>query len=41
MVETLNNLKNNKIRQQHFPGGESKERIIKFVNSIGKKHHGV
>lgn len=42
MVETLINLKNNKTKQQDARNviGDSKERILKFVNSVGKKHHG-
>ncbi len=42
MVETLINLKNNKLKQQDARGaiGDSKERILKFVNSVGKRHHG-
>lgn len=42
MIETLNNLKNNKIRQQqqNSGGAESKERIVKFVSGIGRKYHG-
>ncbi|KLO12747.1 ARM repeat-containing protein [Schizopora paradoxa] len=41
MVETLVNLKNNKLKQQDARNaiGDSKERILKFVNSVGKRHH--
>ena len=43
MVETLNNLKNNKMKKTVAGaqgGNESKERISKFVAGIGKKYHG-
>ncbi|EJD06611.1 uncharacterized protein FOMMEDRAFT_165363 [Fomitiporia mediterranea MF3/22] len=42
MVETLNNLKNNKMKKAAAGaqgGNESKERISKFVAGIGKKYH--
>ncbi|KAH8117828.1 hypothetical protein DFH11DRAFT_1570916 [Phellopilus nigrolimitatus] len=42
MVETLNNLKNNKLKKNASAGqgtGESKDRISKFVAGIGKKYH--
>ena len=41
MVETLTNLKNNKVKKQTGQGSnESKERITRFVNGIDKKYHG-
>lgn len=41
MVETLTNLKNNKVKNQTSQGGnESKERISRFVAGIDKKYHG-
>ncbi|THH07376.1 hypothetical protein EW145_g3425 [Phellinidium pouzarii] len=42
MVETLINLKNNKLKKHTAAaqgGGDSKERITKFVAGIGKKYH--
>ncbi|TDL25786.1 hypothetical protein BD410DRAFT_765514 [Rickenella mellea] len=41
MIETLTNLKNNKIKRQtaHSSGGEAHERLRKFVAGIGKHHH--
>lgn len=42
MVETLTNLKNNKVKKQSSQNGnESKERISKFVGGIDKKYHGM
>ncbi|KAG0706767.1 hypothetical protein DFH29DRAFT_899911 [Suillus ampliporus] len=42
MIETLNNLKNNKIKKtaatQH-QGGDAVERMKKFLSSLGKKKH--
>lgn len=42
MVETLNNLKNNKLKHGPTAHGstEQKERITKFVSGIGKRYHG-
>lgn len=43
MVETLSNLKNNRLKlgvANSHGGSESKERISKFVTNIGKKYHG-
>ena len=43
MVETLNNLKNNKLKKgatSAHGSNESKERISKFVSGIGKRYHG-
>ena len=42
MVETLNNLKNNKIKKGAASAqgsNDSKERISKFVSGIGKRYH--
>jgi nucleolar MIF4G domain-containing protein 1 len=43
MIETLNNLTNNKIKKtaaaQH-QGGDAVERMKKFLSSLGKKKHG-
>lgn len=42
MVETLNNLKNNKLKKGSASGqgsSESKDRISKFVTGIGKRYH--
>ncbi|KAI5122764.1 hypothetical protein M0805_009846 [Coniferiporia weirii] len=42
MLETLNNIKNNKLKKNIAAAqgsGESKERITKFVAGIGKKYH--
>jgi len=43
MTETLNNLKNNKIKKtaatQH-QGGDAVERMKKFLSGLGKKKHG-
>lgn len=42
MVETLTNLKNNKVKRQSAHGsGEADERIKKFVTGIGKNRHGL
>jgi len=42
MIETLTNLKNNKIKKsatQH-QGGDTVERMKKFLSGLGKKRHG-
>lgn len=42
MIETLTNLKNNKLKQSggHSPGADSVTRLRKFLNGLSKKHHG-
>jgi len=44
MIETLNNLTNNKIKKtaaaQH-QGGDAVERMKKFLSGLGKKKHGM
>lgn len=42
MVETLINLKNNKLKKKDTQGGatEAVERMKKFLSGISKKHHG-
>ena len=42
MIETLTNLKNNKVKKsatQH-QGGDAVERMKKFLSGLGKKRHG-
>jgi nucleolar MIF4G domain-containing protein 1 len=43
MIETLNNLKNNKLKRNnaHNQGGEAVERMKKLVSSLEKKRHGL
>jgi hypothetical protein len=43
MIETLNNLKNNKLKRNtaHNQGGEAMERMKKLVSGLGKKRHGL
>ena len=43
MVETLSNLKNNKIKKAagQMAGGEAVERMKKFLSGLTKKRHGV
>jgi hypothetical protein len=42
MIETLTNLKNNKLKRNtsQNQGGEAVERMKKFLSGIGKKRHG-
>jgi nucleolar MIF4G domain-containing protein 1 len=47
MLETLTNLKNNKLRRTNAPGNagqtggsEAVERLKKFLSGLGKKRHG-
>ena len=41
MIETLVNLKNNKLKRNttQNQGGDAVERMKKFLNSLGKKRH--
>jgi len=42
MIETLNNLKNNKTKRSANPDGHtaSVEQMKKFLSGVGKKYHG-
>ncbi len=42
MVETLSNLKNNKVKKAagQAAGGEAVERMKKFLSGLSKKRHG-
>jgi nucleolar MIF4G domain-containing protein 1 len=42
MVETLTNLKNNKLKRNttQSQGGEAVERMKKFLSGLSKKRHG-
>jgi nucleolar MIF4G domain-containing protein 1 len=43
MIETLTNLKNNKVKRtagQQHQGGEAVERMKKFLSGMAKKRHG-
>jgi len=42
MIETLNNLKNNKVKRlgTQNQGSEAVERMKKFLSNLGKKRHG-
>jgi nucleolar MIF4G domain-containing protein 1 len=43
MIETLTNLKNNKLKRtagQQHQGGEAVERMKKFLSGLAKKRHG-
>ena len=42
MIETLSNLKNNKIKKAagQMAGGEAVERMKKFLSGLTKKRHG-
>ncbi len=42
MVETLTNLKNNKVKKlaTQNQGGEAVERMKKFLSALSKKRHG-
>jgi nucleolar MIF4G domain-containing protein 1 len=43
MVETLINLKNNKLKKNitQNQGGDAVERMKKFLSGLGKKRHGL
>ncbi len=43
MIETLVNLKNNKVKKTatQNQGGEAVERMKKFLAALGKKRHGL
>jgi nucleolar MIF4G domain-containing protein 1 len=43
MIETLTNLKNNKVKRtvgQQHQGGEAVDRMKKFLSGMAKKRHG-
>lgn len=42
MLETLSNLKNNKVKRAagQMQGGEAVERLKKFLSGLDKKRHG-
>ena len=43
MIETLTNIKNNKLKRiaTHNQGGDAVERMKKFLSGLAKKRHGL